>query len=258
MRKLLFLLLLIMPFLHNSCTQGTNQADQAKADGWRHITDDYMKWYSYTYNNIRLSQDFIGLDTDAAAIDKPAFITKLMTGTVFAYKTGTRQGRDIYQLYTLNTKDESIKAVIQQTAAAEMEHYKMEGRPMPAFSFTDIKGNHYDNASVKGKLLVIKCWFIRCVACVKEFPELNKLVDSYQGNDQVLFVSLAFDTKDPLIKFLKTKEFKYAVVPGMKKFMSEDLSINTYPTHLLIDRSGKIVKVVNRIGDLVPFIEKAL
>jgi thiol-disulfide isomerase/thioredoxin len=258
MRKLLFLFLLGICYLPYSCTQGTQEADTAKDEGWRHITDDYMKWYSYTYYNIRLSRDFIGLDTDSGLIDKPAFISKLMTGNVFAYKTGTKQNRDIYKLYALNTQDESIKAVIQQTAAAEMEHYKMEGRPMPAFSFNDINGNHYDNASVKGKLLVIKCWFIGCVACVKEFPELNKLVDSYKGNDQVLFVSLAFDTKEPLVRFLKTKEFKYAVVPEMKKFMSEDLSITTYPTHLLIDRSGKIVKVVNRIDDLVPFIEKAL
>jgi len=258
MQKLLFLLLLIMPFLNNSCTQGTSQADQAKADGWRHVTDDFMKWYSYTYNNIRLSQDFIGMDTDGAVIDKPAFISKLMTGTVFAYKTGTKQGRDIYQLYTLHTQDESIKAVIQQSAATEMEHYKMEGRPMPAFSFNDLDGNHYSNESVKGKLLVIKCWFIHCVACVKEFPELNQLVNRYKGNNQVLFVSLAFDKKDALEKFLKTKEFSYAVVPDMKAFMNEDLSIKMYPTHLLIDRSGNIVKVVNRIGDLVPFIEKAL
>ena len=70
-------------------------------------------------------------------------------------------------------------------------------------------------------------------------------------------ISLAIDKKDNLIKFLKTKKFKYAVVPEMKNFMSSDLTITQYPTHLLIDKTGKIVKVVNRIEELVPFLEKA-
>jgi hypothetical protein len=42
----------------------------------------------------------------------------------------------------------------------------------------------------------------------------------------------------------------------MKDFMSIDLNITQYPTHLLIDQGGKIVKVVNRVEDLLPFLER--
>jgi len=59
-----------------------------------------------------------------------------------------------------------------------------------------------------------------------------------------------------LISFLNTKDFKYAVVPDKEKYMSEQLRITAYPTHILVGKNGKIVKVVNAITDLVPFIEK--
>ena len=257
MRKLLFLLLLAITFSQYSCSQDIKGLDKDQTSDWRTLTDDYMTWYTYTYYNIHLSQDFIGLDVDSVIIDKPAFLNKLLTDKVFAFKIGTKADNDVYKLYPLTSKDESIKATIKEMASTEIQHYKMEGNEIPTFSFTDINGTNYDNASTKGKLLVLKCWFIHCVACVKEFPELNKLVNKYKGNDNILFISLALDKKDDLIKFLKTKKFKYAVVPEMKNFMSNDLNITQYPTHLLIDKGGKVVKITNRIEDLIPFLERA-
>jgi hypothetical protein len=30
------------------------------------------------------------------------------------------------------------------------------------------------------KIVVIKCWYIHCAACIKEFPEVNNLVRKYK------------------------------------------------------------------------------
>lgn len=258
MRKLLYLLLLIIPFLPSSCSQEIKDPGKDQSSGWQTLTKDYMTWYNYTYYNIQLSKDFIGLDTDSAVIDKSLFLNKLLTDKVFAYKIGTKADTDVYKLYPQNSNDESITATIKGMASTAIQHYKMEGTQMPAFSITDINGTSYDNASTKGKLLVLKCWFIHCAACVKEFPELNKLVSNYRDNDNILFISLAMDKKEELVKFLKTTTFNYATVPGMKEFMTKDLSITQYPTHLLVDKSGKFVKITNRIEELIPFIAKAV
>jgi cytochrome oxidase Cu insertion factor (SCO1/SenC/PrrC family) len=94
----------------------------------------------------------------------------------------------------------------------------MEGTKMSEFNFIDLNGKNYDKSSTKGKIVVLKCWFIHCVACVKEFPELNKLVDENKNRNDILFISLAMDSKQDLIKFLKTKEFKYNVIPEMKSY----------------------------------------
>ena len=189
-------------------------------------------------------------------IDKTTFLNKLMTGNVVAFKIKLLQGETVYILFKLHSNDESIKATVKQMASTDMEHFKMEGTKMPEFNFTDLNGKNFDNSSTKGKIVVLKCWFIHCVACVKEFPDLNRLVDENKDSPDLLFVSLAMDTKQELQKFLKTKEFKYAVVPDAKSYMVDELDIAGYPTHLLINGEGKIIKVVSRIEDLIPFLNR--
>lgn len=225
---------------------------------WTTLTKDFLTWYNYTYYNIHLSQDFIGLDIDSVKINKETFLNKLLTGHVVAFKIKILQGEPVYKLYKFNSNDESIKATIKQMASTEMVHFKMEGTEIPEFRFIDLNGKTYDKSSTKGKIIVLKCWFIHCTACIKEFPELNKLVDENKNRNDLLFISLALDSKQNLINFLKTKEFKYAVIPEMNNYITDKLNVTEYPTHLLIDKNGKIIKVVNRIDDLVPFLDRIL
>ncbi len=127
---------------------------------WKTLTKDFMTWYNYTSYNVHLSQAFIGLDIDSVKIDKITFLNKLMTGNVVAFKIKILQGEPVYKLFKLNSNDESIKATVKQMAVTEMEHFKMEGIEIPKFNFTDLNGKTYDNSSIKGKIVVLKCWFI--------------------------------------------------------------------------------------------------
>jgi peroxiredoxin len=222
------------------------------------ILKDYNTWYNYTYTNVQLSRDFIGLDTDSTRIDKTTFLNKLMTGKVAAFKIRLLQAVPVYKLYRLNSSNENIKSTIEQLASIEMKNYKMEGQQIPEFNFTDLNGNGYSTISTKGKILLLKCWFIHCIACVQEFPECNKLVDEYKDRNDVLFISLASDTKNNLKKFLDTSVFKYTVIPQMDNYMTNKLNINMYPTHLLIGRTGKIIKVTNSVEEVEPFLKKEI
>ena len=66
------------------------------------LTKDFMTWYNYTSYNIRLSQDFIGLDIDSKKIDKATFLNKFLTDNVVAFKTKILRGQSVYQLFKLN------------------------------------------------------------------------------------------------------------------------------------------------------------
>ena len=138
-------------------------SDQAFTTDWKTLTKDFMTWYKYTYYNVRLSQDFIGLDIDSTTIDKATFLNRLMTEDVVAFKTKIFHGQPVYQLFKLNANDENIKSVINQMAATEMAHFKMEGIQIPEFNFTDLNGKNYNQSSAKGKMMVLKCWFIQLV-----------------------------------------------------------------------------------------------
>lgn len=220
------------------------------------ILKDFKTWYDYTYYNIHLAQDFIGLDTDSGEISKAEFLTKLTTGNFVPFKILLRSNVPVYRLYKLKNNNLDIQATIRQSALLETSNYKMEGKELPTFNLTDLNGKIYNKATTHKKIIVLKCWFIHCVACVKEFPELNKLVEEYKQNSNVLFVSLAMDSKPDLIAFLNKQPFRYAVIPAMKKYMMEDLGIYEFPTHILINKNGKIVKVVNSVEDMIPFIKR--
>lgn len=230
-------------------------SDKTFSTDWKILTKDFMTWYNYTYYNIHLSQDFIGIDIESQKIDKATFLNKLMTENVIAFKTKIIRGQSVYQLFKLNSSDESIKATIKQMASTEIKHFRMEGIDVPEFNFTDLNGKLYNKSSTKGKIVILKCWFIHCTACIKEFPELNKLVEEYLSRNDILFISLALDSKKELIKFFETKDFKYATIPEMENYMTNKLNVTEYPTHILVDRNGKIIKVVNRIEDMIPFLK---
>ena len=222
------------------------------------LQKDFNTWWNYTYYNVKLSQDFVGLAVDSTVIKKAEFLSRLTSGSVVPFKVMVRDGVTYYKLYPLNEFRTDIQGTVKQMAVSEIEHFNREGALLPDYEFTDIKGQTYRSATTRGKLVVLKCWYIGCVACVQEFPEVNKLVDSYKGRNDILFISLAMDNKEDLVEFLKANELKYATVPKMKDFMQGQLAIGSYPTHILLDRAGKVVKVVNRIDELKPFIDKQL
>ena len=222
------------------------------------LLKDFMTWYSYTYYNIHLAQDFIGLNADSVAVSKATFLRSLATGKFIPLQVASQHSVPTYKLWQLTSRHDDISQVIKQLATIEQDNYSREGQLLPAYHFTDLAGKNYTPASTNGKILVLKCWFIACGACVKEFPELNQLVDEYKDQKDVLFVSLAMDSKSNLAKFIAKKPFRYAVVPEQTDYLAQQLKVNAYPTHFLLDRKGRIVKVSSSISDLKPFIAQQL
>ena len=139
------------------------------------LQKDFATWWNYMYYNVKLSQNFVGLDVDSTVITKGAFLARLTSGRVVPFKVLLRDGVPYYKLYAVNEAQPGIADAMKQTAATEIDHFRMEGKALPAYKLTDIAGNTHSSSANQGKLVVLKCWFIGCVACVKEFPELNEL-----------------------------------------------------------------------------------
>jgi cytochrome oxidase Cu insertion factor (SCO1/SenC/PrrC family) len=221
------------------------------------ILKDFMTWYNYDYYNIHLAQDFVALDTNSTLLNKTQFLNKLLTGQFLAIKIALKDRIPTYKLFRLTSKHSDIASTIMQLASSEISNYKMEGKKLPDFNFTDLNGNVYNRATTKGKILILKCWFIHCKVCVQEFPELNQLVNEYKQNKNIIFLSLASDNKNDLIDFLKKKQFNYAVIPNLDmKYMEQYFGAHQYPTHLFVDQNGTIQKVVNSADDLIAFLGK--
>lgn len=247
MKKLISLI--VLSLILTSCS-GQTKFGNPEVDPIQ-IQNKFMDWWTYQSRNIMLSRDYIALDESSKEISKESFLEQLVNGNFIPIRLKSADSIYYYKLFKIQPKsDTSIKATINQIAFDALKNYKMEGTAFPEFSFKDLDGNVVSNETMKDKIIVIKCWYIHCAACIKEFPQVNHLVEEYKDRKDILFISLAEDTPEQLKTFLGRKPLSYSVIPSMKVYMNETLNLNVFPTHFILNKEGIITKVVNDFESL--------
>ena len=151
---------------------------------------------------------------------------------------------DVFKLaYLTKIKEEKMQEMMQnlQNQSTSFDA-ALKGKPLPDFVFKDILGNTYTPEDIKGKVVVINFWFMSCAPCIEEMPELNKLVEEYENNNDVLFLALTLDEKGPMLnKFLETNVFNYNIVPDSKDYIMKKLQVPTFPTHIVLDKNSNVM-----------------
>lgn len=255
MFKRQFLIFSVLIFLSFSCQDKPEKYGSADVDV-NEIGKDVVKWYQYHYYYIHLDSDFRALDQDLNDISKRDFLKKLTTGKYLAARLHSVKGTTYYQLFKLGEEsDNDISQAIKSLAKTELDHFEFEGKSFPEFRFKDLAGNIYDNVNTKGKVLVLKTWFINCSPCIKEMPAVNFLKKKY-ANEDALFIGLTFDKEDDLLEFKEKVAFDYNIVSVDSKFIHDTLGVNQYPSHIIVDREGKISKLMNDSKSLRKELER--
>ncbi|KQW99030.1 TlpA disulfide reductase family protein [Flavobacterium sp. Root420] len=215
------------------------------------IQKNFSEWSAYQSKNIMLSRDFVALDLQSKEISKESFLNELANGNFIPIRLKSDDSIYYYKLFKIDqNSDSSIKATINQLAFDAYKNFKMEGTAFPKFSFKDLNGNEVSNETMKGKIIVIKCWYIHCTPCIREFPQVNRLAVEYKDRKDILFISLAEDTPEQLKVFLARKPLSYTVIPDMKIYMNETLDLNAFPTHFILNKEGLIAKVLPNFESL--------
>ncbi len=140
----------------------------------------------------------------------------------------------------------NIKAVVFQNKAdhpiliqKNPESEFAEGEYALDFIVTDMQGNNIKLSELRGKVVVLNFWFIKCAPCVMEMPELNELVHLYDGKE-VAFIGITFDSKDLVEQFLEKKDFDYTIAPNANDAINI-YGVRSFPTNMIIDQQGRIV-----------------
>lgn len=244
---------ILICFLMMASCQQSNDINTDAIGG--QLENSYQDWWLYYNDSIKLASKFKPLDTNLKEISKEVFLKSLCTGNYIPLRCSSNKRNNVYKLYELKQiADENISSTIKNIAQVELENFLKEGQEMKPFRFVDLNGNLFTSENTKGKIVVLKCWFINCKKCVEEMPELNKIVQQYKNRNDIVFVSLASDSDVALKKFLSKRNFDYAVVPNQKEFMDTTLNLEIYPTHFIINKRGTITKVVND----VKYVEEAI
>lgn len=223
------------------------------------IVKDFKSFWRYYSFYVELYDDFFALDEEGKKISRIAFIKEMTKGQYFPLLVhGVEPGRH-YQLSKIPPEaDDNISFYMKDFAKTQLVFCGMEGKTLPDFTFVDLKGNTYTSANTKGKLLVLKCWFVSCVPCVQEMPELNELVEKYKNRNDILFIGLANDNKHALEQFVKKTKFDYHIIPNQKGYIHDQLHVNAFPTHFLINKRGELIHKYPDAKHLRKAIEKEL
>jgi thiol-disulfide isomerase/thioredoxin len=173
-------------------------------------------------------------DVNGRIMTKDSLMAFVSKGSFTIKKNEIGNGKTEITLYR-KTQEENEKESILRKEKLN----KLLGTAFPSFDLRNISGTSMTEKDLAGKVTVVNFWFTGCQPCIREMPELNRLTKNYKS---VNFVAFTFNDMNAVKKFLLKRNFDYSQIPDANELIKA-LDINTYPTHMILDRNG-IVKEI--------------
>ncbi len=109
------------------------------------------------------------------------------------------------------------------------------------FTAKNLDGQDVKLSDFRGKVVLVNFWAIWCGPCQEEIPELVTLYNNYRDKGfVVLGVSDPSDLKD-IKSFVAAHQMDYPIVIDQGP-ISDEYNVVGFPTSVLIDRNGNIIK----------------
>ncbi|WP_435354613.1 peroxiredoxin family protein [Emticicia sp. SJ17W-69] len=137
----------------------------------------------------------------------------------------------------------SFTIYAQEENPYEAFKVKWIGKPAPDFKYQDINGQAFMLSELKGKVVLINCWFINCSGCRVEYPGLQNLKNRLQKQgkaDKIVLLSLALDSKAELQTFLKKMPLDFYHMANAAEISQGLYGSLGFPTNFIIDQKGII------------------
>ena len=120
----------------------------------------------------------------------------------------------------------SVSLQVQNVNAQNINPLK--GNSFPAINVTSLTDKTYSNESLKGKVILVNCWFIGCEPCMQESKYLNRLRAEIKDTNFVILAfapyskitlshfqdSVPYERIGKLRKELGVNLFNYEIIPA--------------------------------------------
>ena len=112
--------------------------------------------------------------------------------------------------------------------------------PAPRFNARTLDGEKFDNASIKGKVVLLEFWTTWCHYCAEEAPLVEKLSHEFKDKGFTVLAVNVGESKKTVKKYLEQHPRTCRVVLTEDTNLAAMYAATVYPIYVVIDRDGNI------------------
>ncbi|MEG1615772.1 MAG: TlpA disulfide reductase family protein [Bacteroidales bacterium] len=127
------------------------------------------------------------------------------------------------------------------------------GSPAPDFSLPNEKGEMVSLASLKGKYVVLDFWGMWCGWCLRGIPDMKETYEKYKGKLEIVGIDCRDEKADWEAGIRKYELPWINLYAGKDVTVQNKYAVSAFPTKVVIDPQGNIVKII--VGESPEFYE---
>jgi thiol-disulfide isomerase/thioredoxin len=112
--------------------------------------------------------------------------------------------------------------------------------PAPRFSARTTAGESFNNASIKGKVVLLDFWTTWCKYCADEAPFVDKINHDFADKGLLVLAIDVGESKKTVKKYLEQHPRTSRIVLMDDTNLAAMYQANVYPIYVVIDRDGNI------------------
>jgi len=116
----------------------------------------------------------------------------------------------------------------------------------PEFELPDLQGNPLKLSSLRGKYVVLDFWGSWCIWCIRGIPRMKEAYSKYKDKMEILGVDCQ-DTEEKWKAAVEEHQLPWLQVRCPEDYLQtlgQQYRIQGFPTKVIIDPQGRLVKVV--------------
>ena len=147
-----------------------------------------------------------------------------------------------------------LAACAQRPKTVETDAVKTEVQQMedvqadlaPDFELPDLQGNPLKLSSLRGKYVVLDFWGSWCIWCIRGIPHMKEAYKKYKDKMEILGIDCQ-DTEEKWKAAVEEHQLPWLQVRCPEDYLQtlgQQYRIQGFPTKVIIDPEGRLVKVV--------------
>jgi thiol-disulfide isomerase/thioredoxin len=115
-----------------------------------------------------------------------------------------------------------------------------EKEPAPRFNATTTSGEKFNNASIKGKVVLLEFWTTWCGFCADEAEFVDKIGMEFSNKGLILLAIDVGESRKTVKKYLEQHPRNCKIVVMEDTNLAAMYQATLYPIYVVIDRDGNI------------------